>query len=160
MSHRISPSFPNVFIRNPGLLRIIICIFVFSLILTPTILYATTIGFGGMRGEFEEDVSQPRIISPGDKVDLTGKDTLEFRWYSYMRSTSMNGGYFDLRIFKGTDMYESNMILKQQVDYTKDRVEVDAKLFEPGQVYSWELRFVKYDLKKSDWVYETFRVSP
>lgn len=76
-----------------------------------------------------------------------------------MRATVAKGGYFDLRIFKGTNMYESNMIFKQQVDPQQNSIEVDAKLFEAGQTYSWEIRQVKYDLRKSNWVYETFSVT-
>lgn len=111
----------------------------------------------GTHDSLLSDVPQPRIIEPCDTVDLTGKSTVEFKWYSYMRATAAKGGYFDLRIFKGTDMYESNMIFKQQIDSQKSSVDVDSKLFESGQTYSWEIRQVKYDLRKSNWVYETFK---
>ncbi|MFA5147905.1 MAG: hypothetical protein WC491_02105 [Candidatus Omnitrophota bacterium] len=112
----------------------------------------------GAHDSLLSDVPKPRIIAPCDTVDITGKSTIEFKWYSYMRATAAKGGYFDLRIFKGTDMYESNMIFKQQVDPQKSSIEVDAKLFEPGQAYSWQIRQVKYDLRKSDWAYETFKM--
>jgi hypothetical protein len=112
----------------------------------------------GMNSDLVDEVPKPRIIAPCDTVDLTGKSTIEFKWYSYMRATAVKGGCLDLRIFKGTDMYESNMIFKQQVDPRKNSIEVDAKLFAPGQTYSWQLRQVKYDLRKSDWSYETFKV--
>jgi len=114
--------------------------------------------FGAGDGIISE-VPKPRIIAPCETVDLTGKNAIEFKWYSYLRATEASGGYLDLRVFKGTNMYESNMIFKQQVDPQKDRIEVDVKLFEPGQTYSWEIRQVKYDLRKSDWVYESFSVT-
>ena len=110
----------------------------------------------GTHDSIISDVPQPRIIAPCDTVDLTGKNTIEFKWYSYMRATTANGGYFDVRIFKGTNMYESNMIFKQQVDPRKNSIEVDAKLFEPGQTYSWQIRQVKYGLRKSDWSVASF----
>ncbi|MDD5736895.1 MAG: hypothetical protein PHH20_01210 [Candidatus Omnitrophica bacterium] len=113
----------------------------------------------GVHDRVINDVPQPRIIAPYDTVDITGKNSIEFRWYSYMRATTANGGYFDVRIFKGTNMYESNMIFKQQVGPRKNSIEVDAKLFDPGQVYSWQIRQVRYDLRKSDWVFESFNVT-
>lgn len=112
----------------------------------------------GVHDSLISDVPKPRIIAPCDTVDITDKSTIEFKWYSYERATAAKGGYFDLRIFKGTNMYEANMIFKQQVDSQKNSIEVDAKLFEPGQTYSWQIRQVKYDLRKSDWVHETFKV--
>ena len=121
----------------------------------------------GVHDNVISEVPRPRIISPTGTIMLQGlspqgtvpKNTIEFKWYSYMRATTANGGYFDVRIFKGTNMYESNMIFKQQVDPDKSSIEVDAKLFEPNQTYSWEIRQVRYDLRKSDWVYESFNVT-
>jgi hypothetical protein len=105
------------------------------------------------------EVAQPRIISPTGQVDISGKDTLEFKWYYDTRSTQAQGGSYEIEIYKAGMMVQSNMVYEQKVAFGQDTLQVDSKLFQPGQGYSWQIRFIKYDLRKSDWVISSFKVS-
>jgi hypothetical protein len=109
-------------------------------------------------GNFAE-VAQPRIISPTGEVDISGKDTVEFKWYYNVRGSEGQGGSYEIEIYKAGMMVQGNMVYEQKVAFGQDTLQVDAKLFQPGQGYSWQIRFIKYDLRKSDWVIESFKIS-
>jgi hypothetical protein len=110
-------------------------------------------------GNFAE-VPSPRIMQPtGDNLDLRGKDTIEFKWYYNVRGAEGQGGSYEIEIYKAGMMVQGNMVYEQKVPFGQDTLQVDAKLFRPGQVYSWQIRFIKYDLRKSDWAISSFKVA-
>jgi len=113
---------------------------------------------GGL-GRFGTDrVPQPVLISPvKDTADITGKDSLEFKWSSH---ESANGfrKYYDFRLYAGTNWVQSALIYKEQVDSQQYMKSLPANMFENGKTYTWTLRQV-YDVsRKSDRSYNTFKV--
>jgi len=104
------------------------------------------------------EVAQPRIISPTGTVDISN-GAVEFKWYYNIRGTQGQGGSYEIEVYKAGMMVQSNIVYEQKVPFGQDSLQVDAKLFQPGQGYSWQIRFIKYDLRKSDWVTGSFKVS-
>lgn len=109
-------------------------------------------------GNFAQ-IAQPRIIAPTGTVDISGKDMVEFKWYYDIRSSQGQGGSYEIEIYKAGMMVQSNMVYEQKVPFGRDTLQVDAKLFQPGQGYSWQIRFIKYDLRKSDWAISSFKAA-
>lgn len=101
---------------------------------------------------------EPWLLSPiSETVDLTGKDTLTFKWRPDPGPLLLRK-YYDFRLYKGYQTFESTQILKKQVDPNTYSIVLDAGLFEDGQVYTWTLRQVYCDIRKSDAAYNSFKV--
>ena len=98
------------------------------------------------------DMAAPRLLSPSDDTDLTGKDKLEFRW----GTEGGNFDYHDFRLYKGAQTYESGLILKKQVPRNEHSLFLDASQFESGQTYAWSLRYVGSSKSRSS--YSVFSV--
>ena len=101
-------------------------------------------------------VPAPTLLSPAtEDVDLSGRVTLEFKWErSFLGSTD----YFDFRLYNGYVTSEDSLILKQRYGATDYPVTVEASKFEAGQVYTWVLRQVFDDGRKSDKASSSFTV--
>lgn len=103
------------------------------------------------------DVPDPRLLAPiSAKVDLTGRDSLEFKWSPFEGQQWLRK-YYDFRIYKGRNMVEANIIYRKHVDPATYSVVLGSDLFQEGQVYTWSLRQV-YDSDKSAEVYNSFTV--
>lgn len=101
---------------------------------------------------------QVRLIAPyGETVDLTGKDSLLFRW-SWIEGNRMERDYYDFRIYRGYDMLESTLIYAAHVAPDADRVSISAGLFRDGEVYTWSVRQRYRGLARSRRSYASFRV--
>ena len=99
-----------------------------------------------------------RLISPvGETVDLTGKDSLVLHW-SWIEGDRMQRRYYDVRVYRGYDMVESTRIARILADPAADRVELDADLFQDGQVYTWSVRQRYYGMARSYRTYASFQV--
>ena len=88
---------------------------------------------GGRKG----DAPLPRLIVPGDDAVLNSDGKLEFRW-------GTEGGafdHYDFAIYKGTQPYEPYMILAKEIPIDQKSILIDGKTFEPGQNYTWSLRY-------------------
>lgn len=93
-------------------------------------------------------VPEPRLIEPTtDKVDLSGRKELLFKWSPH-EGSSYKRKYYDFRLYKGYNMYESNLIFKKEVAPNQHQLGVSSDIFEDGQVYTWSLR-QKYRSGKS-----------
>ncbi len=124
-----------------------------SLILLP--VFAN--GGAGRSGEGTYDFPpEPELRYPiSDKVVLTGKDFLEFRWDT---SYGIDTRSYDFRLYKGYDMYQNNFIMKQSVPFDESSFKVDSSVFENGQVYTWSLKIISLAGKKSDVSFNSFVV--
>ena len=90
---------------------------------------------GGRKGG---EAPAPRLVTPTDNADITGKNSLEFRW-----TTERGGGsleYYDFRLYKGSQTIESGIMLKEKVPAGKTDFSVGADKFEDGQIYCWSVR--------------------
>ncbi len=109
--------------------------------------------------ESNDDLApEPWLLSPiSETVDLTAQTTLIFKWRPDPGPLLLRKRY-DFRLYKGYQTYESTQILKKAVEPNVYSVVLDASLFEDGQVYTWTLRQVYCDIRKSDAAYNSFIV--
>jgi hypothetical protein len=98
---------------------------------------------------------EPQLMEPGsDKVILTGKDFLEFRW----RNSFVNIDHFIFKIYKGYNTYARDLIYKQSVPSNVSAFKIKSDLFENSQVYTWSLIQVSLSGRKSDKSVSSFKV--
>lgn len=103
-------------------------------------------------------VAEPRLMAPtAEEVNLSGKDTIEFKWYPYGSYYSAAGGYYDFRIYKGYNMFKDALIFREKIPFNTYYIKVKTDLFLDGEVYTWAVRQVRYDLRKSDWSFNSFK---
>ncbi len=98
----------------------------------------------------------PRLLYPiNDKVDITGKNNLEFKWWN----DQINTDHFEFRLYKGANMYEDGLLIKQSLPLSAGKFPVSADIFNDGQTYTWSLIRVDLSGKKSDRNFNTFVVT-
>jgi len=98
---------------------------------------------------------EPRLIYPiSDKVILTGKDFLEFRWWNDFIGIE----HYEFKLYKGYNMYASDLIYKQSLPSRASSIKIKSELFEDGQVYTWSLIQVSFGGQKSDKSFNSFKV--
>lgn len=115
-------------------------IFYLTLIASCLAMPASADVFGGRASG--GSIPAPRLVYPStDTIDLTGKETLRFEWSPFEGSRTSRK-YYDLRIYRTYEMLESTLLYKERVDPGYFAVELDASMFETGQVYTWGVRQV------------------
>lgn len=98
---------------------------------------------------------EPRLLSPvTNDVDLKGKAYLEFKWLN----DSVQVRDYIFKIYKGNNMYASDLIYKQDLPSRESSIQVKADLFEVGKVYTWSLIQVSLGGQKSDKSFSSFQV--
>jgi hypothetical protein len=94
------------------------------------------------RDIFSNNIPQPILKEPiADKVDLSGKSELVFRWSPHEGNISQRKHY-DFRLYEGYQMIETSLILKENVSANKHQITVSTDTFKANQVYTWSLRQV------------------
>jgi hypothetical protein len=97
----------------------------------------------------------PQLIYPlGDELDLSGKGFLEFKW----RRDTVYASRYIFKLYKGHSMYESALILKQEVSARQISCQVRSDLLEEGEVYTWSLTMVFFSGNKSDKSFSSFKI--
>jgi len=92
------------------------------------------------RDIFSENIPQPILKEPvTDKVDLSGKKELVFRWSPH-EGNIYQRKYYDFRLYDGYQMIESNLILHNNVSPNQHQFVVSTDMFKLNQVYTWSLR--------------------
>jgi hypothetical protein len=99
------------------------------------------------------EMPAPRLVAPSDDVDLSGTSQLEFRWGM---ETGANVNHYDFRLYRGPQTYEKNLILKKDVPVNEHSLLLDSSQFQPGETYSWSLRYV--GARKSASSYSVFKI--
>ncbi len=134
--------------------RRIAAISFFLLFSFPFICFSGAVGFTLDSGTFNS-VPEPRLRYPiNESAVLTGNEPLEFKWWNDI--TGIQG--FIFKIYKGYDMYGTNLIYKKNLPAGSSSLEVDQGLFEDGQVYTWSLVRVSFSGYKSDRSFNSFKV--
>jgi hypothetical protein len=129
----------------------------FALLFSSFPVVATALNGINSKGMFIS-LPAPWLLEPvTDKIDITGKDALEFKWKPDL---SVNTDYYDFRLYKGYDMLASTLILKQKLEGNVSSFKVKAETFENGQVYTWSLRRVILSGEKSDKSFSSFKIVP
>lgn len=103
------------------------------------LLVAVPASAGTVRRKVNE-MPAPMLVTPGDIVDLTGKDALEFRWSPEGDRSQMT--HYDFRLYKGTQTYEPGLMLKENVPAGQTALFLKKDLFEINQPYSWSVKQV------------------
>ena len=130
---------------------------IFCFALFSGLLIFTAISHSDMFGRRDSGfIEGPTLLYPTtNDIDLTGKDNLEFRWE---RTELVATRYFNFKLYKGNDISESNLILKQQFDTEAYPIKIPASQFEAGQTYTWVLVQVFLSGEKSDRAFSSFTV--
>ncbi len=103
------------------------------------------------------DAAAPMLLAPiSEVVDLTGQETLVFRWSPFQGRLDRRR-FYDFWIFEGREQLEKFRIYKKRVPADEYEVLLDARMFEDGKIYTWAVRQVTYGTK-SDWSYSSFEV--
>ena len=97
----------------------------------------------------------PTLLSPPEKVDLSGKDTLKFKWYS---SGCMGLSRLEFKVYKGYVNSAANLVYQEDLSGASSSVLVKAELFQQGEVYTYTLRAIATGGQKGDLVSDTFEV--
>jgi hypothetical protein len=106
-------------------------------------------------GEMFDYPPEPYLISPiSDRVILTGKDSLEFKWLN----DRIDIDHYEFRLYKGYNMYGPDLIYKENPPKNASSIKIKAGLFQDGQVYSWSLIQVAISGRKSDKSFSSFKV--
>ncbi|MFA5089979.1 MAG: hypothetical protein WC510_02945 [Candidatus Omnitrophota bacterium] len=99
---------------------------------------------------------EPRLIHPvSEEAVLTGKGSLEFKWSIV---NLVEADHCEFRLYKGYNMYASNLIFKQALPAKIPFIEINSGIFEDGQVYTWSVREVSFWGRKSERAFCSFRV--
>ena len=109
----------------------------------------------GSRSFFDNPPPARMLYPTGETASLQGKNALEFQWSDPI---AINTGGFDFRLYKGYATTEPSLITKQNLDRDAASISVGADKFENGQVYTWTLKRISDDGRKSDQVYNSFTV--
>ncbi len=96
----------------------------------------------------------PRLLSPTDLVDLTGKDKLIFTWGTEGDRSAIT--YYDFKIYKGHETFEAGLIRREKVAASDSSIAIESSLFENGGTYAWQMRSM--GLRKSRSAYSIFKV--
>ena len=104
-------------------------------------------------------VPQVRLIRPtGEKVSLQGQDSLEFVWSRHEGRRLGGSRYYDFRLYKGLDMVQATLMLKERVPGNTRSISISADTFENGGTYTWSIRLVYKGIGKSDRSFSSFTV--
>ncbi|MDD5504823.1 MAG: hypothetical protein PHV77_05925 [Candidatus Omnitrophica bacterium] len=116
--------------------------FIFILTASPSYAYVFN------RDGFTDNIPQPVLLEPViDRVDISGKKELVFRWSPHQGDISRRK-FYDFRLYQGYKLTEDGLLLQKNVAPNEHQLAVDSSVFKPGQVYTWSLR-QKYRSGKS-----------
>ena len=116
--------------------------------------FANTLAFSPFTN-FQTPPPPPRLLYPiTDKIILTGKDFLEFKWWNDFGLTD----HYEFRLFKGYDMYASDLIHKENLSVRESSIKIKSEVFQDGQVYTWSLMRVAVNEQKSDKSFSSFMI--
>lgn len=98
------------------------------------------------------------MISPrSDTVSVPKEGALLFKWSPHERAHGFRN-YYDFRLYKGSQMYAADLIMKEQIAPGTYEFSAPSKLFEDGQSYTWSMRQVYDAGRKSRRSYQTFKI--
>ena len=101
------------------------------------------------------DIPAPMLLYPTEKADITGKDVLKLKW----DSATMDIDHLEFKIYKGYGASSANLIFSQDVSSAASTLELKSGLFEDGQTYNWQMRAISGEGYKSDWSFDSFKVT-
>jgi len=119
--------------------------------------YAYRVSYRGWPAK-RDYVPTPRLISPKSEiVNLSDKDELLFKWSPH-EARRFGKKYYDFRLYKGYNMVEANLILKEQAPGNERSFFVKSEVFNDREIYTWSLRLVYPGKGKSSRSFHSFKV--
>jgi hypothetical protein len=88
-------------------------------------------------------------------IDLTGEAVLQFKW---RRVDQTKTDHYIFKLYKGYNMLETNLILKENIAPDQYPFKLPKETFEVGQVYTWSLRQVYLNGAKTDIASSPFKI--
>ncbi len=133
--------------------RVYFCLVVGIILFCPLAQAANlSVDIGGLNQSFPG----PDLFYPiTDNIDLQGKAYLEFKW---RRGNFVYTQNYDFRLYKGYETIASNLIMKKIISVDDYPFKVDSSVFGINQVYTWVLRQITLDGKKSDKSLDSFKI--
>ncbi|MBM3249934.1 MAG: hypothetical protein FJZ09_03700 [Candidatus Omnitrophica bacterium] len=118
------------------------------------VLSGPAFSLGGAR---DMDAPPPPDLSypTREEIDLTAKDSLEFRWYVH---DLMTVSYCEFKLYKGYVGQDAELIISEKVTSPDHSFAVGVDRFQAGQVYTWTVRAISYEGWKSDTSSYSFKV--
>lgn len=108
------------------------------------------------RNALFDSIEAPTLLYPvTEGIDLSGKDSLEFRW---IKTPGIFVYYTEFKLYKSANNFASDLIYKETIQPGNFPVKIPVTYFEKDQVYSWTLRIVLTDGNRTEKAYGTFKV--
>lgn len=103
-------------------------------------------------------VPPPVLLQPrSEQVDLAGKEFLEFKWSPHEGASGFRD-YYDFRIYNGYKTVEETLFFKEKLAPDTYQYNIKAEKFRDGAVYTWTMRQVYTDGRKSPLAHQSFKV--
>jgi len=122
-------------------------------------LFAVTVYSFAGRGMFgDSDDFRPAadlFYPTTEDIDLSGRDVLQFKWE---QKDIIQTDHYEFKLYKGYNMSDSTLVLKQNVSRGQYPFELPAENFEINQVYTWSLKQVYLSGTKSDKAFSSFKI--
>ncbi len=108
------------------------------------------------RNALFDSIEAPTLLYPvTEDIDLSGKDSLEFRW---IKTPGLFVYYTEFRLYKSANNFASDLVYKGNIQPGNYPFKIPATYFEAGQVYSWTLRIVLTNGNRTEKAYSTFKI--
>lgn len=129
------------------------CIFAFIFVFH---LFSNASNMSFEIGGTNQSFPGPDLFYPvTDDIDLKGGPYLEFKW---RRSDFTSTRSYDFRLYKGYQTIASNLILKRVISLDDYPFKVESLVFDPNQAYTWVLRQITLNGRKSDKSFSSFKI--
>jgi hypothetical protein len=133
-----------------------------ALILVLLCLMAVSEVSGGRMGAVEAPsmvyVPPPVLLQPrSGEVNLEGREFLEFKWSPHEGAGGFRD-YYDFRLYNGYKTVEETLFFKERLSPDTYQYNIKADKFQGGAVYTWTMRQVYTDGRKSPQVHHSFRI--
>jgi hypothetical protein len=103
-------------------------------------------------------VPPPVLLQPRSaEIDLTGQEYLEFKWSPH-EGTSGFRDFYDFRIYNGYKTVQETLFFKEKLPPDTYQYNIKADKFREGAVYTWTMRQVYTDGRKSAQSHVSFRI--
>jgi hypothetical protein len=133
-----------------------------TMLILALLLVATTQVFGGRISAIEAPsmvyVPPPVLLQPrSGEVNLMGKEFLEFKWSPHEGASGFRD-YYDFRIYNGYKTVQETLFFKERIAPDIYQYNIKADKFQDGATYTWAMRQVYTDGRKSPETHTSFKI--
>lgn len=103
-------------------------------------------------------IPPPVLLQPrSDQVNLAGKEFLEFKWSPHEGAGGFRD-YYDFRVYNGYKIVEETLFFKERLAPDTYQYNIKAERFKDGAVYTWTMRQIYTDGRKSPQAHQSFKI--